>query len=65
MAGALDLALAGPRRYETATVDDPWLGTGTAQATPKDIRRALAVFTSACAINALAVLAVAVVGSAL
>ena len=65
MAGALDLALAGPRHYGTATVDDPWLGAGTAQATPKDIRRALAVFTSACAINALAVLAVAVVGSAL
>ena len=64
MAGALDLALAGPRRYGTATLDDPWLGAGTAQATPKDIRRALAVFTSACAINALAVLAVAVVGSA-
>lgn len=62
MAGALDLALAGPRRYGTTMVDDPWLGAGTAQATAKDIRRALAIVTAACAVNALAVLAVAVVG---
>jgi adenosylcobinamide-phosphate synthase len=65
MAGALDLALAGPRRYGTELIDDPWLGAGTAQATAKDIRRALAVLVTACLINALAVLAVAVVGSAL
>ena len=65
MAGALDLALAGPRRYSSEVVDDPWLGAGTAQATPKDIRRALAVFVMACLINALAVLTVSVVGSAM
>lgn len=65
MAGALDLALAGPRRYGTELVNDPWLGAGTAQATAIDIRRALAVLVTACLINALAVLAVAVVGSAL
>ena len=62
MAGALDLALAGPRRYGAAIADDPWLGAGSAQAAPSDIRRTLAVFTWACAVNALAVLGVAVVG---
>jgi len=51
MAGALDLALAGPRRYGPRVVDDPWIGTGRARATPGDIRRALAVFVTACLIE--------------
>ena len=29
MAGALGLALAGPRRYAEGVVADPWLGEGT------------------------------------
>ena len=33
MAGALGLALAGPRHYAEGVVDDPWLGDGTARAT--------------------------------
>ena len=41
MAGALGLALAGPRHYADGDVDDPWLGDGTARATPADIVRAL------------------------
>ena len=32
MAGALGLALAGPRRYPEGLVADPWLGDGTARA---------------------------------
>ena len=48
MAGALGLALAGPRRYGEDTVDDPWLGTGRAEATQADIRRALTVYVGAC-----------------
>jgi adenosylcobinamide-phosphate synthase len=53
IAGALDLALAGPRRYGALVVDDPWLGDGRARATPADIRRALAVFVVACLIQLL------------
>lgn len=55
MAGALGLALAGPRRYPMLTVDDPWIGDGRSDADAADIRRALAVFRGACAVDALAV----------
>lgn len=48
MAGALGLALAGPRRYGTAVVPDPWIGAGTARATEKDIRRALVMLWVGC-----------------
>ena len=51
MAGALDLALAGPRRYGELVVNDPWLGAGRARATPADMRRALMVFIVACLIQ--------------
>lgn len=52
-AGALNLALAGPRRYGQELVDDPWIGTGPAQATPADIRRGLFLFVAACLIHAM------------
>jgi adenosylcobinamide-phosphate synthase len=48
MAGALGLALAGPRHYAEGAVDDPWLGGGTAQARPADIGRALRLYALAC-----------------
>ena len=51
MAGALGLALAGPRRYGEAVVADPWIGEGTARATPADIGRALALYKNACLIE--------------
>ncbi|HTV87496.1 MAG TPA: adenosylcobinamide-phosphate synthase CbiB [Stellaceae bacterium] len=41
MAGALGLALAGPRHYADGLVNDPWLGDGTPQATAADVARAL------------------------
>ena len=41
MAGALDLALAGPRRYAGHAVQEPWIGAGRARATAGDIRRSL------------------------
>jgi adenosylcobinamide-phosphate synthase len=44
MAGALGLALAGPRSYAEGDVNDPWLGDGTPQATPTDIVRALRLY---------------------
>ena len=59
MAGALGLALAGPRRYGELLVDDPWLGDGRAQATPADMRRALMMFVVACLIELLALAGVA------
>ena len=51
MAGALDLALAGPRRYAKNVVSDPWIGDGTARAGANDISRALYVYWVACLIN--------------
>jgi len=52
MAGALGLALAGPRRYGTEVVRDPWIGDGRAQAGEADIRAALRVMVTACAMGA-------------
>ena len=48
MAGALRLALAGPRRYASGVVADPWLGEGTARAAAADIARALHLYVLAC-----------------
>jgi adenosylcobinamide-phosphate synthase len=47
IAGALGLALAGPRIYAEGEVHDPWLGEGTPDATPADITRALHLYTLA------------------
>jgi adenosylcobinamide-phosphate synthase len=55
MAGALGLRLAGPRVYHGETVDDSWMGDGRAAADASDIRRALALYRTACIIQALAV----------
>jgi adenosylcobinamide-phosphate synthase len=51
MAGALGLALAGPRRYPEGVVADPWLGDGSARAATTDIIRALRVYRFACLIE--------------
>jgi len=52
MAGALGLALAGPRNYPEGLVVDPWLGDGSAQAVPSDIARALHLYGLACLLEA-------------
>ena len=52
MAGALDLALGGPRSDQGRVAPDPWIGDGRARANHRDIRRALYMFTVACLINA-------------
>jgi adenosylcobinamide-phosphate synthase len=44
VAGALDLALAGPRSYDGFVVDDATMGTGRRAATIADIRAALRLF---------------------
>ncbi len=51
MAGALGLALAGPRRYPEGLVADPWLGEGSARAATTDIVRALHLYRLACLIE--------------
>jgi adenosylcobinamide-phosphate synthase len=48
MAGALGLALAGPRHYPEGAVIDPWVGEGTAQVATSDIGRALSLYKLAC-----------------
>jgi adenosylcobinamide-phosphate synthase len=48
MAGALGLALAGPRDYAEERVEDPWIGSGTLLARPADIARALRLYAVAC-----------------
>ncbi len=66
MAGALGLRLAGPRVYGGRLVADPWLGRGAAEAGPTELRRALALYVRACAVQAAAmslVLASALAGS--
>ncbi len=47
MAGALDLALNGPRSYGGVVSDDPWMGDGRKEATAEDIRRALRLYLHA------------------
>ena len=54
MAGALGLALLGPRRYgDHASGDEAWLGDGRREATAADVRRTLRVFAAACALVAV------------
>jgi adenosylcobinamide-phosphate synthase len=62
MAGALGLALAGPRRYATHRVDDPFLNAeATSQLVPNDIGRALDLYAAACVIEAAGYAALALV----
>ncbi len=59
MAGALDVALAGPRVYDGAVTDGPWLGEGGGQATADDIRRGCALYSWTCSLIVLALLTAA------
>jgi adenosylcobinamide-phosphate synthase len=54
MAGALGLKLAGPRVYGGVTVEDAYMGEGRREATPLDIRRALGLYRTACALQMIA-----------
>ena len=49
MAGALGIALCGPRRYPGLVVDAAWIGDGRARANAGDVARALVVYVRACA----------------
>ena len=60
MAGALGLALLGPRHYEgEAAADEAWLGDGRKDATADDVRRTVWVFAAACALVAVLTAAIA------
>ena len=60
MAGALGLALLGPRRYEgEAAADEAWLGDGRKDATAADLRRTVWVFAAACVLVAVLTAAIA------
>ena len=63
MAGALGLALAGPRVYGGVLVEDATMGQGRRDAGPDDIRAALALYRRAdlILIALVAVLAIAVI----
>ena len=61
-AGALGVALAGPRRYGERIVDDVFLNAeARKEATPNDIGRALDLLTAACLLQAAAYAALALV----
>ena len=62
MAGALGLALAGPRHYPEGVVLDPWVGDGTARAATSDIARALGLYKLACLIEGGLVLGIWLAG---
>ncbi|HEU0070925.1 MAG TPA: adenosylcobinamide-phosphate synthase CbiB [Alphaproteobacteria bacterium] len=61
MAGALDLALAGPRPYHGQLQPGPWIGSGRARVTPHDINRALYLYAVACLLTMAAVAAAALI----
>ncbi len=59
VAGALDFALAGPRRYGKSVVDDPWMGNGRSKLGSDDINAALSLYILAgilAAVTAVGVL---------
>jgi adenosylcobinamide-phosphate synthase len=55
-AGALGLALSGPRRYGDVVVNEPWLGIGRARVTVADIGAALQLYGAAAACLAVLLL---------
>jgi adenosylcobinamide-phosphate synthase len=52
MAGALGIALSGPRVYAEGVANEPYLNADGRMAAPDDIRRALNVYAAACALEA-------------
>jgi adenosylcobinamide-phosphate synthase len=61
MAGALGLALAGPRRYSNKVINDVWIGRGTARAQKSHIEKALYMYVVALLINTGWVGAIAII----
>jgi adenosylcobinamide-phosphate synthase len=61
MAGALGIAIAGPRVYGETAVDDAFMGDGRREVTAADIERALRLYRIACALQWLVLLVLAVI----
>jgi adenosylcobinamide-phosphate synthase len=60
MAGALGIALSGPRRYAEGEVNEPWLyPEARKEASANDIDRALNLFAAACLVQAIVYAALA------
>jgi len=60
MAGALGVALSGPRSYNGKTTDQPWVGGEfSAQIGRAEIRRGLYLYVVACLLEAVIVALVA------
>jgi adenosylcobinamide-phosphate synthase len=55
-AGALGLALGGPRRYLGTVMDEPWLGAGRARVSLADLGAALKLYLAAAAVLAASLL---------
>ena len=51
MAGALGIRLSGPRIYDGVPVEERWVGEGRGELAAKDIRRALKLYRTACAVQ--------------
>ena len=64
MAGALGIRLGGPRTYGGRRVDDRGMGDGTAEVDHQTIRQALRIYRTACAIDALVLVAAALAAGA-
>ncbi len=56
LAGALGIALAGPRVYDGETVNDAWMGDGRQDVTAADLGRALALYVAAHAVGVVSLL---------
>jgi adenosylcobinamide-phosphate synthase len=50
-AGSLDLALAGPQKYSKTIKKRPWIGSGTAKITHRDMHRCLYLYATVCLLN--------------
>ncbi len=61
MAGALGVQLAGPRTYAGVEVRDHWMGDGRTAVTVGDIRGALDLYRTACALQMVALAALCAV----
>jgi adenosylcobinamide-phosphate synthase len=64
MAGALGFRLSGPRSYEGAMTEQPWIGEGRSELSGNDIRRALSLYRTSCALQIVFFVACALIALA-